>query len=171
MGRKILLTSPGNYGLTFLKQNYSIDENNAVLCSNFVYDTVRLAALEGFTKMLFVGHIGKLVKVAGGIKNTHSMYGDHRMEILQGLAAEFASDERKADIQKRILECVMTDEAVRIINSEGLGEKVFGEMALRSKKVMESFSENKIDTEVIVFSNEYTELISTDRAHEFLGNI
>lgn len=171
MGRKILLTSPGNYGLTFLKQNYSIDENNAVLCSNFVYDTVRLAALEGFTKMLFVGHIGKLVKVAGGIKNTHSMYGDHRMEILQGLAAEFASDERKADIQKRILECVMTDEAVRIINSEGLGEKVFGEMALRIKKVMESFSENKIDTEVIVFSNEYTELISTDRAHEFLGNI
>ena len=53
------------------------------------------------------------------------MYGDHRMEILSNLASEIAQDNCKADIQKRILECVMTDEAVRIINSMDFGQKVF----------------------------------------------
>ena len=36
----------------------------------------------GFEKMLLTGHIGKLVKVAGGIMNTHSKEGDCRMELL-----------------------------------------------------------------------------------------
>ena len=34
------------------------------------------------SEILFVGHIGKLIKVAGGVKNTHSKYGDRRMEIM-----------------------------------------------------------------------------------------
>ena len=35
-----------------------------------------------FEKVILSGHMGKLVKVAGGIMNTHSKYGDRRMEIM-----------------------------------------------------------------------------------------
>lgn len=167
-GKEILLVAPGNYGLTFLKQEYGIDENDAVLCSNFVNDTVKIACEEGFSRILFVGHIGKLVKVAGGIGNTHSMYGDHRMEILSGIVDEFTQDLNSNNLRSKLMECVMTDEAVRIINEADLGEKVFTRMATKIKEVMETFSEGKIITEIIVFSNEYTELVSTPDAYAFL---
>ncbi len=166
--KKVLLVAPGNYGLTFLKQSYGIDENDAVLCSNFVYDTVQIACDEGFSKMLFVGHIGKLVKVAGKIKNTHSMYGDHRMEILSGIVSEVQEDAGSSDIKEKVLGCVMTDEAVNIINEAGLGDKVFPRLASKIKEAMEEFSGGKIETETIVFSNEYTELVRTENAQLFL---
>ena len=35
----------------------------------------------GLKGILFVAHIGKFVKVAGGIMNTHSREADARMEI------------------------------------------------------------------------------------------
>ena len=65
--------------------SYHIDEDDAVTISNFVYDSIKAAQEAGFNEVLFVGHLGKLIKVAGGIKNTHSAYGDHRMEILSDI--------------------------------------------------------------------------------------
>lgn len=172
-GRKILLAAPGNYGMTFLSERYGLEEGSAVTTSNFVYDAASIALSEGFDKMLFVGHIGKLVKVAGGIKNTHSKYGDHRMEILTDIAVSFAGEESEQAerIKKSLSECVMTDEAVRIITEEGLADKVFPRMAEMIKTNMEEWTEGKIEVEVIVFSNEYTELVSTGRAHEFIKEV
>ena len=85
-GLTILPAAPGNYGKTFFLEKYGFSLETAVTASNFIYDTVLMAADAGFRHMLFVGHIGKLVKVAGGIRNTHSQYGDHRMEILTQIA-------------------------------------------------------------------------------------
>ncbi len=137
------------------------------MSSNFIGDTVENAADSGFSKLLFVGHIGKLVKVAGGIKNTHSMYGDHRMEILSDIVIDVAG----YGLEKRILSCVMTDEAVRIINEEGIGDLVFEEMVSRIKKNMEEWTDGRVQVEVIVFSNENTELVATKNAHEWLSKI
>ena len=163
-GKEILLAAPGNYGITFLSERYKLEDGNAVMTSNFVYDAVRIALSEGFKKMLFVGHIGKLVKVAGGIKNTHSRYGDHRMEIL----SDIANDD---GIRSELSECVMTDEAVRIITEKGLADKVFPKMAELIKKHMEEWADGKIQIEIIVFSNEYTELVSTVGAHGFMEQL
>lgn len=41
-----------------------------------------MAAELGFDSIILTGHIGKLIKVAGGIMNTHSKEGDCRMELL-----------------------------------------------------------------------------------------
>ena len=85
-GWPILAAAPGNYGKTFFLETYGFSIDTAVTSSNFIRDTVRMAADAGFSRMLFVGHIGKLVKVAGGVPNTHSKYGDRRMEILGEIA-------------------------------------------------------------------------------------
>ena len=162
-GREILLAAPGNYGLSFLQEKYKIDESLPVMSSNFIYDTVRIALDEGFTKMIFAGHIGKLVKVAGGIKNTHSMYGDHRMEILTDLSKDYK------DLSKELSECVMTDGAVRIITEAGISDKVFPKLASEIKRHMEAFADNRMKVEVIVFSNENTELVSTADAHNMIS--
>ncbi|SFC54895.1 cobalt-precorrin-5B (C(1))-methyltransferase CbiD [Butyrivibrio sp. YAB3001] len=168
LGRDILFAAPGNYGLSFLKENYGIDESLVVMSSNFIYDTVRIAVAEGFKRLLFVGHIGKLVKVAGGIKNTHSMYGDHRMEILSEISQACLDDQTFLMIKDKLSECVMTDEAVRIINETGKGAMVFQKMAEDIKFNIEKWSEGQLTAEVIVFSNENTELVATARAHEYV---
>lgn len=50
--------------------------------SNFIGESLDLCRELGFRGALLVGHIGKLVKLAGGMLNTHSKYGDCRMELL-----------------------------------------------------------------------------------------
>ena len=167
-GRQVLLAAPGNYGITFLSKKCGIDKDIAVMTSNFVYDSVMIAKEEGFSEMVFAGHIGKLVKVAGGIKNTHSRYGDHRMEILTDITGMFSGGKEFDELKEKLSECVMTDEAVRIITEAGVSCKVFPKMASLIKENMEKWAEGTLKVEVIVFSNEYTELVSTVNAHEYL---
>lgn len=82
LGYDILPLAFGNYGQEFLLRDYGFDLDTAVKSSNFIKDALTIAQEEGFRKILLVGHLGKIVKVAGGFSNTHSRYGDCRMEIL-----------------------------------------------------------------------------------------
>lgn len=170
-GKRMLMVAPGNYGISFLSEVYGIEESDVVMSSNFIYDTVRIAAEEGFEKILFAGHIGKLVKVAGGIKNTHSRYGDLRMEILTRLSEECMSDAAFSGVKNALQKCVMTDEAVRIINETGKGQEVFSKMAENIKANMENWSEGKTEVEVIVFLKDNEELVATKEAHDFIKGV
>ena len=91
---QIAAVSPGNYGLDFMKETYGYDLDASVKCSNFIGETIDMAVECGFEKMLLTGHIGKLVKVSGGIMNTHSREADCRVELLvaAGLRAGVSRD-------------------------------------------------------------------------------
>ena len=172
-GLTFLPAAPGNYGKMFFRGKYGFSLSTAVTTSNFVYDTVRMTAEAGFKQMLFVGHIGKLVKVAGGIRNTHSHFGDHRMEILLDIAKNVlernGAGEGVYDRLRRELEdCVMTDEAVNILHKYGLDKVVLAEMTCRIQKVMQGWAGGKIQVEVIVFSNAHGELGRTKKALEYV---
>ncbi len=139
LGETTVVAAPGNYGLSFLKSQYGLDEDVPVLISNYVRDAVEIARGEGVENLLLAGHIGKLVKVAGGIGNTHSRYGDHRMEILWEIAKEALDDDRarektreKADaLRAELTECVMTDAALEVLDRYGLKEITARRMAER----------------------------------------
>ena len=51
-------------------------------CSNYVGETLDMAVDMGVKGILFISHIGKFVKVAAGIMNTHSRCADARAEVL-----------------------------------------------------------------------------------------
>jgi len=55
--------------------------------SNFVGYLLEEAAYRGIEQVILLGHIGKLIKVAGGIFHTHNRVADARMEILLAHAA------------------------------------------------------------------------------------
>lgn len=192
-GLKILPAAPGNYGKNFFLEKYGFSLDTSVTASNFIYDTVKLAADAGFTKMLFVGHIGKLVKVAGGIRNTHSQYGDHRMEILteiaesllwkdekrqksdkdRAISAESGESVRRKEelaesLRTALADCVMTDEAIRILKEYGMAEQVLSEMTRRIQAVMQEWAQGKMQVEVVVFSNVHGELGRTEKALEYM---
>ncbi|MDO5406956.1 MAG: cobalt-precorrin-5B (C(1))-methyltransferase CbiD [Eubacteriales bacterium] len=79
-GQRTLLMAPGNYGEAFLQEQMGVTLGSAVLCSNFVREAAMMAAEEEIPNLLFVSHMGKLVKVSAGMENTHSRYGDGRMD-------------------------------------------------------------------------------------------
>lgn len=112
LGSKTAVVSPGNYGLDFIKAEYGYDLDRAVKCSNFIGDTIDMAVKLGFEKFLLAGHIGKLIKVSGGIMNTHSKIADCRMELLAAAAIQAGAGEQ---LIKTILAAISTDEACRLI--------------------------------------------------------
>ena len=82
----LLAVAPGNYGERFLKEETGLSMENFIKCSNFIGTSFKMLSQEGIHQALLAGHVGKLVKVAGGVMNTHSRYGDRRMEILSACA-------------------------------------------------------------------------------------
>ena len=160
-GHDIAFISPGNYGLDFMKEIYYVDLDRSVKCSNFVGETIDMICELGFSGMLLTGHIGKLVKVAGGIMNTHSREADCRMEIIAAAAVREGAD---TEVLGRILDCLTTEEAYGILYEAGLAEKV-------SQRIMNGIMYNldrraggKIDIGCIVYSKEYGQLAASDRA-------
>ena len=121
LGSDYVAVSPGNYGLDFVKRAYGFDLDKSVKCSNFIGATIDMAVELGFQRMLLTGHIGKLIKVAGGIMNTHSAEGDCRMELLAAFAVKSMVE---ADRVREILECATTEEALRIIEESGRKQAV-----------------------------------------------
>ena len=51
-------------------------------CSNYVGETLDMAVELGVKGILFIAHIGKFIKVSGGIMNTHSQNADSRAELM-----------------------------------------------------------------------------------------
>ena len=117
LGDTRLVLTPGNYGADFLKERYGVSDERIVKCSNYVGDALKAAIDAGFSEALLVGHIGKFVKLSGGIFNTHSRLGDHRAELMAEAAKAAGADEAA---QKAMFDCVTTDEMLRILGENGL---------------------------------------------------
>ncbi len=83
-----LILIPGNYGMDYLQKSAGLPGAvPQVKCSNYIGSAIDIAAAEGFREILLVGHVGKLVKLAGGIMNTHSKTADGRRELFCAHAA------------------------------------------------------------------------------------
>lgn len=171
-GFRILSIVPGNYGADFLKEEFDFSIEKAVHCSNFVYDSLVMAKNAGFRKILFCGHIGKLVKVAGGIKNTHSKYGDHRMEIITRLAKKFVSAERFLSLSEEIMKCISTEQAVKVLDSLGgnheTRDKIMMEMASQIQSQMREWTSGDVEIEVVIFTKEHGLLAETAGVRDLL---
>lgn len=86
-GADSLLLTPGNYGSGFARDTLRLSSRAQALCSNYIGEAIDCAAAEGFASVLLVGHLGKLIKVAGGAMNTHSRVCDGRRETFCAHAA------------------------------------------------------------------------------------
>lgn len=117
LGDARLILTPGNYGADFLKTVYAVKDERVVKCSNYIGDALEAAIDAGFYEVLLVGHIGKFVKLSGGIFNTHSRLGDHRAELIAAAAKAAGADEAT---ERSMFDCVTTDEMLRILEENGL---------------------------------------------------
>lgn len=146
--RKVILT-PGNYGEKFIRETLGLSMDRGVICSNFIGDALGMAEKEGFKQILLIGHLGKLIKTAGGAPNTHSKYGDRRMEILKECLG--ALPQGKSLDKSRILNANTTEEAVEILKDWGVLESVMKE-AVDRMQCFASLWAGGISVEVVTFS-------------------
>lgn len=133
-GAKGVLLCPGNYGETFAKETLGLNMTRQVSVSNFIGDGIEAAVSYGFERILLVGHIGKLVKLGIGLHNTHSAYGDGRMETLIACALECGGD---VELLREILDCVTTDAALEAIDKRGLLSPVMSVLGRRIQACLE----------------------------------
>lgn len=164
LGYDYVAVSPGNYGLEFMKETYGYDLDRSVKCSNFIGDTIDMAVEQGFQKMLLTGHIGKLIKIAGGIMNTHSKEADCRMELLAAFAVKLGVETKSAC---EILECVTTEEAVRILQESGKLQEVMDYAMERICYYLNKRAKGNMKIDCIMYANEFGELAKSKEAAEW----
>lgn len=152
--------SPGNYGMDFMKKTYGIDLDRSVKCSNYIGLTVDMIGELGFKGMLMTGHAGKLVKVAGGIMNTHSKEADCRMEII---ASSAAREGAAADQIRSILDSFTAEEAFGKIRE--WDEDLFVRTAERLMdsiiKCLRRRADDGIDIECIMYTQKLGEIAAS----------
>lgn len=170
LGDRIAAVSPGNYGLNFMKETYGYDLNRSVKCSNYVGDTVDMVREMGFRGMLLTGHIGKLIKVSGGIMNTHSKEGDARMELL---AAGVIRAGGSMDTLRGILNCRVTEEALGIIQGESpaLLRKSMESVMDRILYYLRKRAGEELPMECILYSNEFGLLAASPGAMDMMEKL
>ena len=165
-GARVLAAVPGNYGRDFA-DTIGLDADSAVKCSNFIGEMLDRACALG-TDVLLIGNLGKMVKLAGGIMNTHSRNADCRMEILAAYTVMAGGD---ADDARRIMECISTDDALEVLEEKDMVRRVSELLAERIEHHMNHRTGGRIRTAAIVYSSVYGELCRTSLADSMLREL
>ena len=167
-GEQYLLITPGNYGADYLREHMDLPFEKNIKCSNYVGETIDMAVNMGVKGILFVSHIGKFVKVAGGIMNTHSHSADSRMEILCANGIRAGADLACAG---DILECSTTDEALHVLEKNHILQETMKEITDRIQFYLDHRSYDQILLGAVIFSNEFGFLGQTPDAEELISRI
>lgn len=138
--------------VNFLSRMEYLRPEDSMKCSNYVGETLDMAVELGVKGILFVSHIGKFVKVSGGIMNTHSAHADCRAELMAAQAVRAGADLKTAQL---LLNSNTTDEALEILQPTGLMEKTIGIMIERIIKHLQKHCMGQLQTEVVLFSNQF----------------
>ena len=164
-GAEYVLLTPGNYGSDYIQKDIGIDPKIAVLTSNFIGEALDICKELKFQGALLIGHIGKLVKIAGGMLNTHSKYGDCRMDIM---AAYAGAAGLSAPQIAEMLDCATCDDAIRILKESDLCAQTLERISNRISFIMDHRVAGEMETGAILFSKEYGFLSETKNARSLL---
>lgn len=161
---KIILT-PGNYGRDFIKDQTAISDEYVVEMSNFVGYVLKEVQRLQFDEVIIVGHLGKLIKLAGGIFSTHSKDADARSEIM---VANLALMGAPLSLLKAVENCATTEEQANLIMDAGFG----GVYQILCDKIKErsyryiKYRHPNVKMDVITFLNSVDLIISTEKLEE-----
>nr|WP_315085464.1 cobalt-precorrin-5B (C(1))-methyltransferase CbiD [uncultured Lachnoanaerobaculum sp.] len=110
--------APGNIGAKYLEKNFNINSTTVAIISNFIGESIDYAISNEAREIVLCGDLGKLIKLSGGIMNTHSNDSDSRLELLVAAVTKLCIKENKElpiQIISNIFEQKTTTGAVNII--------------------------------------------------------
>lgn len=145
LGKSKIVLAPGNTSYEYAKKMFG---DIVVKIGDRVGDSVKLASDQGFSHIIIVSLPGKITKVAAGLLNTHSKYGDARIEVLT-----HASVLAKLPYEKleKIAKSLTVAEAITYLDIEEK-KKVFSIIAIRVLNRLRKVSKTKLG--VIILSDQ-----------------
>lgn len=164
-GYRSVVLAPGNYGEDFATNVLGIPPHRIVNMSNFVGHVLKEVQRIGFTRVLMVGHMGKFVKVAGGIFSTHSKDSDARMEIIMANLALLGAP---VELLEKVDQCITTDAAGTLIEEyhyEEVYQVLVDKMKFRSERLLRN-RKPEVCIDVVTFGTEAGYLASTQTLEE-----
>lgn len=167
-GYDVCYVVPGNYGSDFLHDTLGYQGDAAVKCSNYIGEVIDIAVRLRMKGILLVGHIGKLVKVAAGIMNTHSGQADGRFEVLAAHAAMAGADR---ELVREIMGSITTSEALGLLKGEGLLEPVMCTVMEKMEGHLKIRAGAGLEIGAVTFSPGFGILGMTKRAKELLEEV
>ena len=162
-GVKRVIFSPGNYGRDF-GRTLNIREDVLVKTSNFIGFMIDKAVEYEFEEILWVGHIGKMIKVASGIFDTHSKTADGRMEALAAYCALLGCSQK---LVESIMNSITTEEAIDYVLSDNM-ERVFTFIAERISQRCEDRSSDSLKIGTVIFSLKHGFLGACTKGHQLM---
>jgi cobalt-precorrin-5B (C1)-methyltransferase len=126
-----LVFVPGNIGEKLALKRLDITKEQIIQTGNYVGFMFEEAKKRGIDKFTFFGHIGKLIKIAGGIFNTKHAVADGRREIMITHAALCGAEK---DILEKLYGSATTDDMLDILTEIGLQKEVANSIATAIKQ-------------------------------------
>lgn len=160
-----ILAVPGNYGQRYVEQQLGLRGVPVVEVSNYIGEAIDLAVSYGATDFLLVGNVGKLVKLAAGIMNTHSRVADGRWEIF---AAHLALCGGTRAQVAAIREATTTEEMLTRLEEMGLRAPVMASIMGEIEVHMAHRIRGQMDFGVIVYSERFGRVGETAGAAQLL---
>ena len=165
LGAKKLIALPGNYALDFLHaQLPDISAYPVIKCSNYLGETLDMASLCGMEELLLIGHIGKLVKLAGGIMNTHSRMADCRQELFCAHAALCGA---KQELCRALMLQPTSDACLALLEEAGLIAPVLESLLAAVQRHLSRRAE-AMRVGAVIFSNTRGLLGMTEQAERMI---
>ena len=121
-----LIFVPGNIGEKLALKQLNVGKEQIVQTGNFVGFMFEEAEKRGINKFTYFGHIGKLIKVAGGIFDTKHAVADGRREVMVTHAALCGADNESL---QRLYDSKTTDDMMDILNEIHLSVEVSNSIA------------------------------------------
>ena len=162
-GFEAIVFVPGKIGEK-LAAKIGLPPQALVQTSNFIGFLLDAAAEHGAKRVLLLGHIGKLVKVAAGNFYTHNRISDARLETLAAYAAAEGLDQKGV---QAILAANASEDALEIIDGAGL-QHVYTVLAERASARSERhvFGKLKVGTVLLTYSGR---VLGMDEAAKEIG--
>ncbi len=165
-GAKTAIITPGNYGEHFLESYPQLADIPQIKSANFIGDTIDIAAENGFTQVLLVGHLGKMSKISGGIMNTHSKTADCRTELFTAHAALAGCDQKTAE---NLMSAATSDGCLDILDTQNLTNTVLSSMTAAAQKNLSRRAGN-MEIGLITFTNQRGLLTVSPEAEKILND-
>ncbi|MBT7252261.1 MAG: cobalt-precorrin-5B (C(1))-methyltransferase [Candidatus Nitrosopelagicus sp.] len=142
----VVLTTGGR-SEDFARAIIELPDHSFIQMGDFSGYTIKQCAKQGLKKAYVAGFIGKLAKMAAGVKQTHVKGGKVDMKFLSELAKRC---DAKSDTISKILGA-NTARNVQEIIIEDKVDRFFDEVTKEACNQMRQHSEEKIPVEVILF--------------------
>ena len=163
--KRRILAVPGNYGQRYAEQNLGLRGVPVVEVSNYIGEAIDLAVSYGATDFLLVGNVGKLVKLAAGIMNTHSRVADGRWEIFAAHLALCGGTRAQVAAMR---EATTTEEMLTRLEEMGLRAQVMDSIMGEIEAHMAHRIRGQMDFGVIVYSERFGRVGETAGAERLL---